>query len=423
MNTPTTVEIANALNLVWTLLAGFLVFIMHLGFATVESGFTQSKNTVNIIMKNFLTICVGVLGFYVVGFGLMFGSDTFGVVGTSGFLMLGAIPEPAIPLLGFWFFQAIFAATAATIVSGAMAERTKFLAYLAFCVVITGLVYPVTGHWIWGGGWLAQLGFIDFAGSTAVHSVGGWAALVGAALVGPRIGKYVGKEVRTIPAHNIPLGAIGVLLLWFGWFGFNPGSTLSGMNPDIAKIAVTTLLAGASATVSAMFTTLFRSGKVDAGVTMNGALAGLVAITAGTQAVSPVGAIAIGLIAGVVLVYSLDLFDRVLRIDDPVGATSVHLVCGSMGTLLVGLFAEQGGLLYGGGLRLLGVQALGVAAVAGTVVVASYIAFRLIKATIGLRVSVEEEIQGLDQFEHGVAAYHNLHARPEKQYLAAAADD
>jgi Amt family ammonium transporter len=411
MTAPTTAELAAALNLVWTILAGVLVFIMHLGFVTVEAGFTQSKNTVNIIMKNFMTVSIGVLSFYFVGFGLMFGPDLAGLIGTSGFALTGALPEFPVHTSGFWFFQAIFAATAATIVSGAMAERTKFLAYCLFCLVMTTLIYPVVGHWIWGGGWLSKLGFIDFAGSTVVHSVGGWAALIGARMVGPRIGKYVGGKAHTIPGHSIPLGAIGVMLLWFGWFGFNAGSTLSAMTPDIAKIAVTTLLAAAAASMMAMLISLLRSGKADPGASMNGSLGGLVAITAGTQAVSPTGAIVIGLIAGVAVVYGMEWIERRLRIDDPVGASTVHLVCGALGTLLVGLFAVEGGLLYGGGFTLLAVQAIGVGAVGAVTATASYLTFRLIKATIGLRVGEVEELRGLDFFEHGTSAYHDVHAK------------
>lgn len=405
---PTAKDVADALNTVWVLLAGALVFIMHLGFTTVESGFTQAKNTTNIIMKNFMTIAIGIIAFYFVGFGLAFGNSAGGVVGTSGFALQGEFPEPPVTLMAFWFFQAIFAATAATIVSGAMAERTKLLAYLTFAIIITAVIYPVVVHWAWGGGWLMQLGFIDFAGSTVVHSVGGWAALLGAWLVGPRIGKYTGGKVNTIPAHNIPLGTIGVLLLWFGWFGFNAGSTLSAMTPDIAKVAVNTLMAGATATVATMIGSLVKTGKVDAGAVMNGALAGLVGITAGALAVSPIGAAAIGVISGGVLVNALVFFDSRLKVDDPVGATSVHLAAGAIGTLLVGLFASDGGLLYGGGFKLLGVQALGVAAVGAFTVPVAWVAFQLIDKTIGLRVSRQVEIEGLDLHEHGISAYSGM---------------
>lgn len=402
-------QLAVSLNTVWVLIAGFLVFIMHAGFTCVEVGFSQAKNSVNIIMKNLMTISIGVLMYYLMGFALMFGQDQMGFVGSSGFLLSN--PDQfdfGIPLEAFWFFQAVFAATCATIVSGAMAERTRFSAYLYFTVLITGFVYPIIGHWIWGGGWLSQLGFIDFAGSTVVHAVGGVSALVGAALVGPRIGKYEGKTVNAIMGHNIPLGTIGVLLLWFGWFGFNPGSTLSATTSDIASIAVTTLLAGAAAMTSSMLFSWYRYGKPDVSLTLNGCLAGLVAITAGTQAIDPIWSVVVGLAAGILMIFSVEFFDKTARIDDPVGAISVHGVCGGFGTIMVGLFARDGGLFTGGGFHLLQIQALGFFSVAIFVGTVTFAVFTVIKALVGLRLSDHEQNEGLDLGEHGVTAYSQL---------------
>jgi Amt family ammonium transporter len=401
-------EVTIAIDTIWIMIAGFLVFFMHAGFSLVEIGFTRSKNTVNILMKNMLTIAVGVVTFYVIGFALMFGTDAVGLIGTSGFLVSGFGEfDFGIPTLGFWFFQAVFAATAATIVSGAVAERIKFAAYLILAVVITSITYPVVGHWIWGGGWLSNLGFIDLAGSTVVHSVGGWSALVAAYLLGSRIGKYDRDgKVNAIPGHSIPLGALGVLILWFGWFGFNPGSTLSGnAYNDITLIASTTILAAASGTISSMIYSWVKYGKPDITFTLNGALAGLVAITAGALVVSPLGAIAIGTIAGIVLVLSVTFFDNVLKIDDPVGAISVHGICGALGTLLIGIFAVDGGLVYGGGLSLLAIQATGVVAVFLWTVAITFTAVKIVDALVGLRVSTEEETEGLDLGEHGMLAY------------------
>lgn len=407
---PTPASNALAINTVWTLLAGFLVFLMHAGFTMVETGFTRSKNSVNIIMKNLLTISLGVVIFFMVGFAFMFGDDVAGLIGSRGFWLTNIEGmDFGVPILAFWFFQAVFCATAATIVSGAMAERTKFISYLVFTVVITAVIYPIVGHWIWGGGWLAQRGFIDFAGSTVVHSVGGWAALVGATLLGARIGKYTRDgKVNAIPGHNIPLGALGVLLLWFGWFGFNPGSTLAGTNLHIAHIATTTVLAGAAATITSMVVTWIRYSRPDVGLTLNGALAGLVAITAGTAAVSPTGALIIGAIAGILLVFVVEFFDKVVRVDDPVGAISVHGACGLYGTLMVGFFATEGGLFYGGGTSLLAVQVTGIVAVFVFTVVVAFVTFKVIDALFGLRVSQQEELAGLDIGEHGSMAYCDL---------------
>ncbi|MEW6661540.1 MAG: ammonium transporter [Bacillota bacterium] len=403
-------EIAFAVDTLWTLLAGFMVFFMHAGFTMVETGFTRAKNAVNIIMKNILTISSGVIIFYAIGFAIAFGPSLGGFIGTKGFGLIGLEgADFGVPLTGFWFFQAVFAATAATIVSGAVAERTKFSAYLLFTVIITSITYPVVVHWVWGGGWLSELGFVDFAGSTVVHSVGGWSALVGAALVGARIGKYGTKgEVKAIPGHNIPFGALGVLILWFGWFGFNCGSTLSGTDEAISSIAATTILSASAATVSAMAITWLRYGKPDISLTLNGALGGLVGITAGAASVTLGGSLLVGLFSGALLVLAVEFIDQKLKIDDPVGAISVHGVCGAFGTLAVGLFSSEAGLFYGGGTSLLAIQAAGVFAVGIWVILISFLAFKLIGWVVGLRVSPEEEIEGLDVGEHGISAYGNL---------------
>ncbi|MCY6371399.1 ammonium transporter [Clostridium ganghwense] len=402
-------EMNYVLNSMWVLVAAILVFLMHAGFAMVEVGFTQSKNAVNIIMKNFITVSIGVIGFFVVGYGIMYGKNFFNLFGTDGFMLVN-VPKTyaGISFEVFFFFQAIFAATCATIVSGAMAERTKFTSYIIFCIVSTTLIYPLIGHWIWGDGFLGQLGFRDFAGGTAVHAVGGFAAFVGAKLVGARDGKYKKGKVNAIPGHNIPLGALGVLILWFGWFGFNPGSTLDITSPSTSHAAITTLLGGAAATSSSLIFSTFRYKKPDAGLTLNGALAGLVGVTAGASMISYIGAIVIGLIAGIVMILSVEYIDTKLRIDDPVGAISVHGVCGTLGTIAVGLFAIDEGLLYGGGFKLLGIQILGVLICAATVILLSYITFISIKKTVGLRVEPHEEIYGLDTIEHGISAYIDL---------------
>jgi Amt family ammonium transporter len=405
-----------AIDTVWILLAAVLVFFMQAGFAMVETGFTRAKNAVNIGMKNLMDYCVGTLAFWAVGFGFMFGADRFGLFGGSGFFLSGANPVTAEGLrtFAFWMFQVVFAATAATIVSGAMAERTRFVAYLIYSFVISLFIYPISGHWIWGGGWLANLGFMDFAGSTVVHSLGGWCALIGAALLGPRVGKYVRRDgqisVKAIQGHNLPLATLGVFILWFGWFGFNAGSTVSGTDLSIAFIAVNTNVAAAAGAVGAMALSWIRSKKPDLSMSLNGALAGLVAVTAGCASVSPGSAILIGLIAGAIVELSVEFIDKVLRIDDPVGAVSVHGVCGAWGTLAVGLFAQPeygglAGLFFGGGVQQLGIQALGVLCVFGWTVAASLALFSLLKATVGLRVGPEEELRGLDIGEHGSEAY------------------
>ncbi|MDK2810123.1 MAG: ammonium transporter, Amt family [Petroclostridium sp.] len=404
---PTVADLQVRLDVVWVLIAAFLVFFMQAGFAMVEAGFTRAKNASNIIMKNLMDFAIGSIIFFAFGFAFMFGEDIGGFIGSTGFFGTSSMEHLglSIPIEVFIIFQTVFAATAATIVSGAMAERTKFLAYVIYSAVISLIIYPVVGHWTWGGGWLSKMGFIDFAGSTVVHSVGGWAALVGAAIIGPRIGKYgENGKVYAIPGHNITLGALGVFILWFGWFGFNPGSTLAA-NLDTGRIAMTTNLAAAAGACTVMIITWLKYGKPDVSMTLNGALGGLVAITAGTAAVSMWGAVAIGTIAGFVIVYGIEFIDKVLKIDDPVGAIGVHGLCGSTGTILVGLFATEGGLLYGGGVKLLLVQLTGVMAVAAWTLITTFILFKTLKATVGLRVDRQDEELGLDHGEHATQAY------------------
>jgi Amt family ammonium transporter len=393
------------LDNVFVLLAAVLVIFMQAGFALLEAGLTRAKSVGNIMMKNLMDFMVGVIAFFAVGFAIAFGSgnDFFG---TEGFFLEGIGPFGTLTTPTFFVFQVAFAATAATIVSGAMAERTKFKSYLVYSVVISALVYPVVVHWVWGGGWLSQLStpFTDFAGSTVVHSVGGWAALVGAFLLGPRLGKYGpdGKP-RAILGHSTPFAVLGTLILLVGWYGFNPGSQLAA-DPVIGKIALTTTLAAAAGAVAAMLMVWIKTGRPEVSMTANGVLAGLVGITAGCAAVDAWAALAIGGIAGIVVVWAVAFFDRI-GIDDPVGAISVHGVCGAVGTLSVGLFAAEGGLSLGDGTELLAAQAIGVAAVFAFVVVASAVLFGAIKYTIGLRVSPDEEAIGLDLHEHGAAGY------------------
>jgi Amt family ammonium transporter len=404
-------ELQLNINIVWTCIAAFLVFFMQPGFAMVECGFTRAKNAVNILMKNLMDFSVGTIVFFFVGFGLMFGVSN-GVFGTSLF-GLGSVEPGADWSWTFLIFQTVFAATAATIVSGAMAERTKFVSYLLYSVFITLIIYPVFGKWAWGSlllgdagaGWLENLGFLDFAGSSVVHSVGGWLGLAGAIMLGPRLGKYdPNGKPKAITGHNIPLAALGVFILWFGWFGFNSGSTTTGEG-SIGYIAVTTNIAAAAAAISAMFTAWVIMKKPDASMALNGALAGLVSVTAPCDGVSPMGALAIGIIGGILVVLSVMFIDKVLKVDDPVGAVSVHGVCGLWGTLSCGLFNMESGLFYGGGLKQLGVQAIG----AGTVFVWAFglglVLFFVLSKTVGLRVSTEEELKGLDIGEHGMEAY------------------
>ncbi|HRR02066.1 MAG TPA: ammonium transporter [Treponemataceae bacterium] len=402
-------ELVQKIDMVWVLVAAVLVFAMQLGFALVECGFTRARNSANIIMKNLMDFSIGSVAYYVVGFGLMFGATAGGLVGVTGLFRpetMGLEIFDALTPSVFIIFQTVFAATAATIVSGAMAERTQFRAYVIFSFIITLVIYPISGHWAWGGGWLGGLGFMDFAGSTVVHSVGGWAALIGAAILGPRTGKYTAEgKPNAIPGHNLPLGVAGVFVLWIGWFGFNPGSTVAA-NAEIGYIAMTTNLAAAMAAVVTMIITWIRYGKPDVSMTLNGALAGLVAITAGCNVVSFYGALAIGIVAGILIVFGVETVDKVFHIDDPVGAISVHLLNGVWGTLAIGLFATDGvGLFYGGGFAQLGVQALGVLAFGAWTVATTFILFTVLKKTVGLRVSVEEERIGLDVCEHGTSAY------------------
>lgn len=397
-----------AADTIWVLIGAFMVFFMQPGFAMVETGFTRAKNAGNIVMKNFMDLCLGSIVFWIIGFGLMFGTDIGGLLGTPDFFVQNDYGA-SYPSWAFFIFQTVFCATAATIVSGAMAERTKFSVYCMYSILISAIIYPISGHWIWGGGWLAEMGFHDFAGSTAVHMVGGVAALVGAKILGPRIGKYnADGSVNAIPGHSLTLGALGVFILWFGWFGFNGGSTVCATGDDVltsmGRIFVTTNLAAAAAATATMFLTWLRYGKPDVSMTLNGALAGLVAITAGCDTVSVPGSFAIGIIAGIVIVFAVEFFDQVLKIDDPVGAISVHGVCGALGTLLVGIFAVDGGLLYGGGTDLLLIQATGVIAVAAYIGIVMTFVFQIIDKTIGLRVTTREEIAGLDMEEHGLAS-------------------
>jgi Amt family ammonium transporter len=427
-----------AIDTMWTLVAAFLVFFMQAGFAMVEAGFTRQKNAANIVMKNLMDFGMSSIAFWAIGFALMFGAGN-AFVGTSGWFLSGgegtfdSLSWATPPLTAKWIFQVVFAGTAATIVSGAMAERTKFKAYILYSGLISGIIYPIAGHWIWGGGWLATRGFLDFAGSTVVHSVGGWAALMGAIMLGPRLGKYgPSKKPRVIPGHSMPLAFLGVFILWFGWFGFNPGSTLS-MNELAAHIAVTTNLAAAAGCIMAMCTAWLLGRKPDVGMTANGALAGLVAITASCAFVEPWAAIAIGGIGGVLVYFGVIAIERA-GVDDPVGAVAVHALNGVWGTLAVGIFAAprlvEGltnvtpGLAYGDGFGQLGTQALGVIAVAAWTLATSAIVFGLIKVTVGLRVSREEEIEGLDIGEHGMWGYpevflgHSTLATPEAIDLA-----
>jgi len=410
-------DVLRLIDTMWVLIAACLVFFMQAGFAMVETGFTRAKNAGNIIMKNLMDFSVGSLVFWIFGFGLMFGTDVGGLFGNLDFFSMGSYEHLGLGISkeAFIIFQTVFCATAATIVSGAMAERTKFASYLVFSLVISALIYPVVGHWIWGGGWLSTLGFHDFAGSTVVHSVGGWAAIVGAKVIGPRIGKYNNKKSNLISGHSITLGALGVFILWFGWFGFNPGSTLSMGNPDlVGHIFMTTNLSAAAGAVSVMIVTWLKYKKPDVGMTLNGALAGLVGITAGTDIVGLPAAVIIGLVSGIVVVYVSAFVDEVMFIDDPVGAFAVHGACGVLGTLLVGVFATEGGLIYTGSFELLAVQFAGVLATALWTVGTTFLLFKGLKLTIGLRVNEDEESAGLDSEEHGLVSYADFEIKKEK---------
>lgn len=405
-------QFSAAFDMIWLTVAAALVFFMQAGFAMVESGLTRAKNTGNIIMKNLMDFSVGAIAYFAIGWALMYGTGggQLGggtVIGTDQFFLAGADSATYMN----WFFQVVFAATAATIVSGAMAERTKFAGYLIYSAVISAVIYPISGHWIWqGDGWLTAAGFHDFAGSTVVHSVGAWAALMGAIFIGARKGKYVkvGDQVtvKAIPGHNMPLAALGVFILWFGWYGFNAGSTLSGTDTGIAYVATTTTLAASAGAIAAMLTSWVWFGKPDPSMSLNGALAGLVAITAGTAVISPGASIFVGLIGGVIVVLSVELFDKVFHIDDPVGAISVHGVVGAWGTLAVGLFGDLdaigSGLTRGGQI---GVQLVGIGAVFAWVAVTAGVLFFILKKANLLRVSEEDERIGLDISEHGTESY------------------
>jgi Amt family ammonium transporter len=389
------------LNIIWTMLAAILVYFMQAGFAMVETGFTRAKNAGNICMKNMMDFVLGSLFYFILGFPLMFGSNVAGLFGSSGFFDPYSLADGSglfngLPIAVFMIFQTVFCATSATIVSGAMAERTKFASYLIYSAAISVVIYPITGHWIWGGGWLSDMGFHDFAGSTAVHMVGGICALVGAKIVGPRIGKYnEDGTANAIPGHNIPLGVLGVFILWFCWFGFNCGSTTSATT-TLGNIAMTTNLAAAASTLTTLLFTWLRYGKPDVSMTLNGSLAGLVAVTAGCDVVTPYESIIIGVIAGFAVVLAIEFIDKKAKIDDPVGAVGVHGFCGLLGTLLTGIFGEGCNFLT---------QLVGVASVLVYTAIAAFIIFTLLKKTIGLRVSDQEQQDGLDLHEHGMTAY------------------
>lgn len=415
----------SSVNTIWVLFGTALVFFMQAGFSLCEAGFTRAKNTGNILMKNLMDFCIGTPAFWLVGFGLMFGKGS-GIIGSFDPLIRGeysqALPS-GVPLWAFAIFQTVFCATSATIVSGAMAERTKFSAYCIYSAAISLLIYPVSGHWIWGGGWLSQMGFHDFAGSTAVHMVGGICAMIGAKILGPRIGKYdKNGKPQAILGHNLTFAALGVFILWFCWFGFNGASTV-GMDSDAlietaGRVFFNTNLAAAVACCAALIFTWIRYKKPDVSMTYNAALAGLVGITAGCDAVDAVGAAVIGVVCGILIVLAIEFFDKIAKIDDPVGAVSVHCVCGAVGTVLTGLFATgettEAGLFYGGGAHFLGIQVLGVLAVAAYVAVVITIVFLAIKHTIGLRVKPEEELAGLDVSEHGLfTAYAGFSMLPD----------
>ena len=402
-------DIAISLDTVWMLLAAMLVFWMQPGFALCEAGFTRSKNSVNILMKNFVDFILGSLLFFFVGFGFMFGSDGAGFIGAPNWGDL-SFYKGDLPVEGFLIFETVFCATAATIVSGAMAERTKFSMYLVYSAVISLLIYPVEGHWTWGGGWLNEMGFHDFAGSAIVHSVGGVLALIGAIALGPRLGKYgKDKKSRAIPGHNLALAALGVFILWLGWFGFNPGSQLAASGEvnrvAISHVFLTTNLAAAAGGAATMFLTWIKYGKPSLSLMLNGILAGLVGITAGCDVVSPWGAVVIGFICGIVLVFAIEFIDHKLHIDDPVGASSVHGVCGILGTVMTGLLATDGGLFYGGGWHFFGVQCLGIVAIDLWAAVCGFLLFFGIKKFCGLRVEPRVEEEGLDVYEHGESCY------------------
>jgi ammonium transporter, Amt family len=433
---PSTAELKVAIDTLWVAIAAFLVFFMNAGFCMLETGFCRQKNAVNVLAKNLVVFALATVAFWAIGFGLMFGEGN-DFIGLSGFFLQGADNSPAtgdaykgvfsalswtgVPLAAKFLFQLVFAGTAATIVSGAVAERIKFVDFLIFSLLLVGIAYAITGHWIWGAGWLADMGFWDFAGSTVVHSVGGWAALMGAAFLGPRIGKYQDGQAIALPGHNMSIATLGCLILWLGWFGFNPGSVMAADPSAITHVALTTNLAGAVGGITATITAWLYLGKPDLSMIINGILAGLVGITASCAYVNLNSAFIIGLIAGILVVFAVTFFDKI-RIDDPVGAVSVHLVCGVWGTLAVGLFSVgpggypwmvdlagkpvgPHGIFFGGGLGTLIPQIVGILSVGGITVLLSSIFWLALKATLGIRVSTQEEIEGLDISEHGMEAY------------------
>ena len=425
MLSDTVSELSTGLNTVWMLLAAMLVFFMQPGFALVEAGFTRTKNTANILMKNLVDFMFGSLLYWFIGFGLMFGLGSF--VGQPHFFnleMMDAAIDNGLPIEGFLIFQTVFCATSATIVSGAMAERTKFSMYLLYTIFISVLIYPVSGHWTWGGGWLMNgeegsfmmnlfgTPFHDFAGSAVVHSVGGWIALVGAAILGPRLGKY-GKDGKSkaIPGHSLTLACLGVFILWFGWFGFNPGSQLAASTGTdqaaISHVFLTTNLSACAGGFLALVVSWFKFGKPSLSLTLNGVLAGLVGVTAGCDLVSPAGAVLIGAICGTVMIYAVEFIDHTLKIDDPVGASSVHGVCGSLGTILTGFLSVDGGLLYGGGFGFLGAQVFGALVIGLWAAGMGFVIFKVMDVVFGLRVTKRVEEEGLDVYEHGESAYNS----------------
>ena len=407
----TEVDIMKIINTMWVLLAAFLVFFMQAGFGMLETGLIRAKNASNILMKNMLDFCMASLGFFIFGYAIMFGGSGK-LFGNQGWFLINAAEPDGLPLYAYWLFQAAFCGAAATIVAGGMAERMRFSSYLIYSFIVSAFIYPIVGHWVWGGGWLADLNFHDFAGSTVVHATGGFAALIGTIILKPRIGKYnVYGQPNFIAGHNIPLVSLGAFILWFGWFGFNAGSTLGFDDPgQVARIAINTCLASSAGAIASMLVAWIKFGKPDFALTLNGSLAGLVAITAPCSVVTPGSAIYIGAIGGVVCLYAVVLLDK-LHIDDPVGAVPVHGVNGIWGTLAVGLFGQSSlgapldGFFYGGGLRQLGIQALGTFSVVLFVVGAMWLVFKSIDALVGLRVSEKEELQGLDIGEHGMESY------------------
>jgi Amt family ammonium transporter len=433
---PSTADLKVGLDTMWVMIAGMLVFFMNAGFCMLETGFCRQKNAVNVLTKNLIVFALSTIAFWIIGFGLMF-SDGNPFFGQGGWFLSGADNSPAtgeayqgifgslnwtgVPLLAKFFFQLVFAGTAATIVSGAVAERIKFVDFLVFSLLLVGIAYPITGHWIWGGGWLAKANFWDFAGCTVVHSVGGWAALMGAAFLGPRLGRYQDGQVTAMPGHNMSIATLGCLILWLGWFGFNPGSTMAVDPNAIAHIAITTNTAGAFGGLAATVTAWLYLGKPDLSMVINGVLAGLVGVTASCAWISIPSSAIIGFVAGVLVVFAVGFFDKI-KIDDPVGATSVHLVCGVWGTLAVGLFSvgpnvvlrggsplytagPAAGLFFGGGFTQLIPQIIGILSVGGITVLLSTIFWLALKASLGIRVTPEEELEGLDIGEHGMEAY------------------